>query len=645
MKSIKKYFRKKSHQIQKRLKTTEYSWQSIYAVTCICVSSYLFFEWLFLVTKPTFFGSDPFIIKLNTLLFWTSFSLLTTTIIMLCFFILQIISGKRIQRVLQFIALGISALIISSLVLLLIDNFTYVVFDFGIVSTHAWRFLYLIVFLFLSAYFFLSLISKANALTIILSYPKIKKWWLPTFFSITLLMCMFTVRFTKIEIPIVNFITATNQSNLPNIIVITADGLDAQHMSAYGYSRDTTPNIQKLLNNSLVAENAFTNAGNTAGSLISIYTGKYPTDTRVLFAPDILKNQNTTEHLLSLLKKVNYSSTQFSYPYYADAYDLNLRSGFDFANGRSMESTQIINFLSKYLDSNQSYFIYQIITRLIDRISHIFYVKDMVNLSLLAEGDAQSYNDQYKFDSAIEILEKSEKPIFIHIHCMETHGPLFYPKAEKYSAHKEKSQQQEYDTDFYDDSILDFDNSVGQFIEALKMNGSYDNTILIIGSDHGQRFTTNKRIPLIIHFPNNEYSGKILNNVQNIDIAPTILDYLEIYKPIWMSGNSLLTLKNSNRPIISFTIGQFNQEGDDIFANNNKPPFYQFGYINVNYCDTYFRLTFEGKQWESGTIEGYTGQCESITDEQAYQLMVDHLKKYGFDVSSLKDQPYFENNN
>jgi membrane-anchored protein YejM (alkaline phosphatase superfamily) len=636
MESMKNFSGKKSRKIQKLLKTTEYSWQAIYAVTCICICMYLFFEWVFVVTKPTFFGSDPFLIKLNTLLFSTSLALLAATVIILCLCLPGTIFRHRVQRITKSIALAFSALVISSLVLLLIDNFTYVVFDFGIVSTRALRILYMVGFLFLSAYFYIALIRKAHDLTIVFSNLKSNKWWIPAFFALTLLVCLLTARYNETEIPDAEYSSSNGRNELPSIILITADGLDAQHMSAYGYARDTTPYIQELANTSLVAENAFTNAGNTAGSLISIYTGKYPTNTRVLFAPDILKNQNTTEHVISLIKNVGYSSTQFSYPYYADAFDLNLRSGFDVANGRSMESTQIINLLGKYLDSNQSYFIYQIITRLIDRLSHIFYVKDMVNLSLLAEGKAQSFNDQYKFDSAVKILEQSENPVFIHIHCMETHGPLFNPYTVRYSAHKEVSKQLEYDIDFYDDSILDFDDSVGRFIDVLKLNGTYDNTIIIIGSDHGQRYTTNKRIPLILHFPNNAYSGKILSNVQNIDIAPTILDYLKIEQPIWMAGDSLLTLNNEQRPIFSFTIGQYNQEGDDIFAFNNKPPFYQFGNINVNYCGKFFRLTFEGKKWESGNIEGYTSQCDSITDEQAYQLMVEHLIKYNFDVSSLK---------
>lgn len=79
-------------------------------------------------------------------------------------------------------------------------------------------------------------------------------------------------------------------------------------------------------------------------------------------------------------------------------------------------------------------------------------------------------------------------------------------------------------------------------INELIEEGSYDNTILVIGSDHGQRFTTNKKIPLIIHFSNNEFSGVVFSNVQNIDIAPTILDYLHIHRPPWMSGESLLSI-------------------------------------------------------------------------------------------------------
>lgn len=636
MKTLKKFFRKQWRIIKQNLKSADFSWQSIHVISGISICTYLFLEWIFLITKPSFFGSDPFLTKVNTLIFSTSIALIATSIVILCFYLFGISFRKKFERISKSIVLLIPAFIFSSLVLLLIDNFTYVVFDFGIVSTHTWRFLYTLLFIFLTSSFYVFLIPKANRLSAAIANHSSHKRIIPIIVLLTLFVSFASGRISVDNPPKLESLSPVSEKTLPNIVIITADGVDAQHLSAYGYTRETTPNIDKLLDDSLVAENAFTNSANTAGSVISIYTGKYPTDTRVLFAPDILKNQDTTEHLISLLKSSNYSSTQFSYPYYADAYDLNLKTGFDYANGRPINSSGLINFISTRFDSDQSYFIYQISSRLLDRLSHIFYIKNMVNLSLLADGNAQDFEDQYKFDTALQIINQAKNPIFIHIHYLGTHGPEFYPKTRMFSTDKDINNQQEYDPDFYDDSILDFDHAVGQFIDELKKTGQYENTLLIIGSDHGEKHITNKRIPLIIHFPNDEFSGKIYSNVQNIDIAPTILDYLKIKKPLWMAGDSLLSQSLGNRPIFSFRIGWFNQEGDYIFARNNKPPFFQFGYINVNYCNKYYGLTFDGMKWQTGTIEGYTGQCDTITDEQAYQLMVEHLTKYGFDVSSLK---------
>ena len=90
--------------------------------------------------------------------------------------------------------------------------------------------------------------------------------------------------------------------NLPNIILLGSDGLNADNMSVYGYDKDTTPRLRELAQTSLVAENAFTNAGNTAGSVVSILSGKLPTQTRVLYPPDILTDLAAFQHLPGILK-------------------------------------------------------------------------------------------------------------------------------------------------------------------------------------------------------------------------------------------------------------------------------------------------------------------------------------------------------
>jgi len=96
--------------------------------------------------------------------------------------------------------------------------------------------------------------------------------------------------------------TENANTELPNFFLITADGLNADHMSIYGYERKTTPFLDRWENQSSLVENGFTNSAKTTGSLISTITGKYPSDTRVLFPPDVLKNENSYQHLPQILK-------------------------------------------------------------------------------------------------------------------------------------------------------------------------------------------------------------------------------------------------------------------------------------------------------------------------------------------------------
>jgi arylsulfatase len=95
---------------------------------------------------------------------------------------------------------------------------------------------------------------------------------------------------------------------------------------------------------------------------------------------------------------------------------------------------------------------------------------------------------------------------------------------QKFSAGQSIQDQEPWSDDFYDDSILDFDMNVGEVIDELTKLGLLENTILIIGSDHGQQWNQLNRLPLIIRFPQGQYAGRIQTNVQNLDIAPTILD-------------------------------------------------------------------------------------------------------------------------
>jgi Sulfatase len=61
----------------------------------------------------------------------------------------------------------------------------------------------------------------------------------------------------------------------PNILVIVVDTLRADHLSSYGYSRRTSPNIDRLVRKGVVFENAVSACSWTYPSHVSLVTGRY----------------------------------------------------------------------------------------------------------------------------------------------------------------------------------------------------------------------------------------------------------------------------------------------------------------------------------------------------------------------------------
>ena len=109
-----------------------------------------------------------------------------------------------------------------------------------------------------------------------------------------------------------------------------------------GYHRNTTPFINSLQEEALVFENFFTNSEKTTGSIASLLSGRLPTTTRVLIRPDMFQGVDSFMHLPGVLQHLGYRTADISIRYYADAYDLNMKRAFDYANGRRI-SEQILS--------------------------------------------------------------------------------------------------------------------------------------------------------------------------------------------------------------------------------------------------------------------------------------------------------------
>ena len=61
-----------------------------------------------------------------------------------------------------------------------------------------------------------------------------------------------------------------------NVILLTVDTLRPDHLSCYGYPRNTTPFLDNIVKNCVVFENVISSAPWTCPGMISIFTGLYP---------------------------------------------------------------------------------------------------------------------------------------------------------------------------------------------------------------------------------------------------------------------------------------------------------------------------------------------------------------------------------
>lgn len=605
---------------------------------------YTLMEWLFIITKPSFMNSVPFIEKLSVLLNSAAVLALAAILIQIPAAILYFcFRSKTLRGILRFLLCLAPAVITACLILLLVDNTTYTAFKFGVVSTKdTARVLYLIGFL------LLCLVLVLPAFRILHSIERSRrkqsrkqKIGLPSGMGLAvILFALLPMLFNPdLNAAALQTESAPPTGQLPNIILITGDGINASRLSLYGFEKDTTPFLRELAETSLVAENAFSNAQGTIGSTTSILTGRYPEDIRVLAATDILKGEDAVEHLPGLLKSYGYYTVQLSFSYYADAYKVNIQGGFDEANGESPVENKIQSAFARLLPTDYYYFLREEFTRLSDRLEHLFYIENMTNPFLQVTESPEKFDDQEKLDYLFTLLDQTDQPLFVHIHWLGTHGPKYYPEEQVFSAGKEIKDQGKYEENFYLDSLLEFDKGIEQVYEALEARDLLDQTVLVVGSDHTQRWAIN-RIPLLMHFPNAENAGLITENVQNLDIAPTLLDYIGADQPAWMPGQSLLSPLDPDRPIFIAAIpdSKKDPETGKITYPAVKAPFYQFGKMTVVICGRYYQAVFHKSTLKSSQVSGYPDICVNPPpdDAEALDLIVEHLQQYGFDAAQLE---------
>ncbi len=605
---------------------------------------YVFMEWLFFITKHSVLAGLEFGDQL-TVLFISFLFLVVVSIFFhfLVFFPVSIFSAKlgkiRLSLGLRCLVPG---LLISLALFLLIDNFTYTFFgvaSFG--NINGMRFLYLPVYVALmlcSVRFLMIQMSDGSGIVNRKSFSGVASFLL-----------VFGVVFFGVDavvgrsIPSSAELDSISSAEAPdiNVLFLFADGIDSSRMSLYGYNRETTPFLNSIESELLVFENHFTNAGKTTGSVGSLLSGKYPASTRVIYRPDIFTGVDSYEHLPGILKQYGYTNADFSVRFYVDPVDLNLLQGFDYANGRKLNSkSSPLSFINYYWP-NTTHFLNQIYDRISGRILHSLNVRTMYNPYMMATNPSTyEYEslDRERIDGLKEFILKANGPFFAHVHLLGSHGPHFYSEAPRFAM---EDQSVPWSKDHYDDAILQYDRYIEEVVALLKKEGLYENTLLVINSDHGFRWGVSSSLPLVFRFPDGEYQGVRKYNTQRIDIPHTVLGFLGIPIPDWMEGESLLDEgRNDMKPIYVVNRAQSSDVNGWRQIASPKPPFYTLGIISAIYCNKMFHLDVNHKfNLSVENINGHTGDCDSSKippPDEVYSGLLNHLEFRGYNTLSLQ---------
>ncbi len=323
----------------------------------------------------------------------------------------------------------------------------------------------------------------------------------------------------------------------PDIVIITLDAARPDHCSCYGYHRLTTPVIDQFAEQSLVFSNAFALAPYTLCSVPTMITGLSFLDHGVVGHDDTLSVEALT--LAEALRDAGYRTTGFT-----ATPNNSAAKGFD-----------------------QGY----------DEFHELW-----------TEAPGATFQDpHYVSGRVIEWLESVDdnRPLHLQVHFIPPHAP--YAPARPFNLFADPSYDgpctggvQSFDTiehgivpdteecvtnliDLYDGNLRAVDDATGLLLAALQRRERWQNTVVLITSDHGEAFlehgrlTHNStlydemlRVPFILHLPERYEDLEVDTEglVTLADVTPTLLAAAGIRFSGPVDGINLLASHGTHNP-------------------------------------------------------------------------------------------------
>ena len=340
----------------------------------------------------------------------------------------------------------------------------------------------------------------------------------------------------------------------PNVILFVIDTLRADHVSAYGYERETTPTIDRLSDAGVRFDAAIAHSSWSAPSHASIMTGALPHEHGVARWGDTLAAETPT--LAVHLKRSLYATGLFSTHSTFHGATKGVLHGFDVVSilDPKQDEPVLIRATQWAAKQTEPFLLCAVIMT-----PHAPYLRYPPALDERFTDIPPGGERTYPFSS--------EKWI----------GPGHIPLSVRLGDRADVG----YYVNRYDRSVLHADDLLGAFLERLEAAGKLEDTLVVVTSDHGEGlgdhdtfahevelFDFLVRVPLVVSYPGVIAPGRIWREqVGLVDIVPTILGLTHAPDPTGLAGRNLAPhlLAGSSPPDDRFALGSYRMRGYDRF--------------------------------------------------------------------------------
>jgi hypothetical protein len=207
--------------------------------------------------------------------------------------------------------------------------------------------------------------------------------------------------------------TQPGNGNRPNVILLLFDTMSAYHLSLHGYSRKTTPNLERFAKRANVYHSHYSTANFTVPGTSSLLTGLHPWIHRALHLSGLVARDLADRNIFNLLGE-DYHRFAFSQNVMATNLLNQLRAGIDELLPSSSFSE--ISFLTSEYFKHSSNTAYQVNDHL------LFDFVDGPASLLFGVSQRAYFENQKKFDRDFPrgIPQPREYPTFIPLKTCST---------------------------------------------------------------------------------------------------------------------------------------------------------------------------------------------------------------------------------